>query len=285
MRVRDKAILRLAGLISPSLARRIAGLQFRYPALRRLIASTTAALAGEWVVISGGAAQGLSIAALDTNLGYRIGTTEPALQQFLIETLAPGAVFYDLGANVGFFSLIGSRQVGASGHVIAVEPRPDVAELLRSNLKANGFAHARVVEAAVSAAPGRARFKAGSSSLDGRLSSDGDGPLVDVVSIDHGVEALGWPLPDVIKLDVEGAEASAIEGMRRTADRSRPILLVEVHWCRDAVLAALGSLGYRAVPFGDVDLLSAEDERHGMLLGLPPSDPSSPITERRLGLS
>lgn len=212
MRLRDRAVLRLAALTPPRLARRISALQFRIPLLRGLIASAAGGLAGERVVVSGGAAEGLTIAALDTNLGYRIGTTEPALQRFLVDTLAPGDVFYDLGANVGFFSLIGSRLVGATGQVVAVEPLPHAAELLRQNLATNGFTHARAIEAAIGAGPGAGVLELGTSSLDGRLSSGPDGLRVEVVSIDHGVEVLSWPLPTVIKIDVEGAEVRAIEG-------------------------------------------------------------------------
>lgn len=266
MRLRDQAVLRLAALTPAPLARRISALQFRLPALRRMITSATAGLVGERVVISGGAAEGLSIAALDTNLGYRIGTTEPALQQFLVSTLAPGDVFYDVGANVGFFSLIGSRLVGSSGKVVAVEPLPAAAELLRGNLEANGFTQAIAVQAAIGAAHGSGTMELGRSSLDGRLSTGSDGPRVEIVSVDHGVEVLGWPLPSVIKLDVEGAEVSAIAGMQRTAVQCHPILLIEVHWCRAAVLDALHALGYRAEPFGDVDILAADGEVHGMLL-------------------
>ena len=269
MRLRHKAILRLAAATPPWVARRIAALQFRVPALRRAIASVTAGLSGERVVVSGGAAAGLSIAALDTNLGYRIGTTEPALQQFLVSVLDEGDVFYDVGANVGFFSLIGCRLVGSSGQVVAVEPLSAAAALLRRNLEANGFTQAITVEAAIGAAHGRGTLELGRSSLDGRLSADSDGPTVEIVSIDHGVESLGWPLPSVVKLDVEGAEVRAIEGMRRTAALCRPTLLIEVHWCRDAVIGALDKIDYEAEAFGDVDVLAADSEVHGMLLARP----------------
>jgi len=235
-----------------------------------MIASATAGLVGERIVISGGAAEGLSIAALDTNLGYRIGATESALQQFLVDTLEPGNVFYDIGANVGFFSLIGSRLVGASGHMLAVEPLPSAAALLRENLEANGFVHSTVVEAAIGAGPGGGTLKLGRSSLDGKVEDSGAGGLtVEVVSIDHGVENLGWPLPKVIKLDVEGAEVTAIDGMRRTAAPCGPTLLIEVHWCRDAVLEALRGLNYVAKSFGDVDVLTSGKEVHGMLIARP----------------
>ncbi len=267
-------MLRLAAVAPPGIARRISTLQFRYPALRRAIASVSAGMAGERVAIAGGAGAGLSIAALDTNLGYRIGTTEPALQQFLVDNLAPGDVFYDLGANVGFFALIASRLVAPSGRVVAVEPLPAASDLLRSNLEANGFAHATVVQAAIGAAAGSGRLQVGASSLDGRLSTGDDGLAVDVVSVDHAVEMLGWPPPSLVKLDVEGAETSALRGMARTAERWRPTLLIEVHWCRDAVLEALGELGYEAERFGEVDVLAASDDVHGMLVARPrPSVP------------
>lgn len=258
----------MAALTPPRLARRISALQFRIPVFRRLIASLTAALAGERVNISGGARAGLSIAALDTNLGYRIGTTEPACSSSSSTRLNQETSSTTSVPTLG--SLIGSRLVGPSGRTMAVEPLPAAAALLRENIEVNGFAHATVIEAAIGPGPSSGTLKLGRSSLDGRLGDSGaDGPTVEIVSIDHGVEELGWPPPNVIKLDVEGAEVSAIEGMQRTASRCRPTLLVEVHWCRDAVLEALGGLNYVAESFGDVDVLAGGNEVHGMLIARP----------------
>lgn len=266
MRLRERIVLRLAGALPASLVRAIGRLQFRIPVLRRLVASSSQRLSGVPITITGGQAAGLTIVALDTNIGYRLGTTEPELQDFLAAELSAGDVFYDVGANVGFFTLVASRAVGPTGRVVAFEPMARAAELLRRNAENNALHHIEVVQAAVAGHVGEANFTDGESSLSGRLTDESSGVSTPVITLDHACSDLGLPVPSIVKLDIEGAEVDAVAGMSHVLATASPTLLIEVHWCRDAVVHELRKHDYIAAPFGDVDLTVGPSKVHGMLL-------------------
>ena len=80
-----------------------------------------------------GPAAGLRVRGGDTLLGYVFGYSETSVQQTLVNYLAPGSVFYDIGANVGFFSVLGCRLVGPTGQVHCFEPIAENVALLRRN--------------------------------------------------------------------------------------------------------------------------------------------------------
>jgi FkbM family methyltransferase len=114
-----------------------------------------------WARVEGGVAEGLWL-ELNPRTGqhYLPGEVEPAIQTILAERLKPGMVFYDLGANIGFFSLLAARRVGASGQVFSFEPDPEIAGCLRFNITRNGFINATVVEAGIWSASGAVNFVA-----------------------------------------------------------------------------------------------------------------------------
>src|SRR5882757_11121436 len=110
------------------------------------------------VPIAGGLGHLLYVSTADLPLDHAHaglivrGTLEPPVQEALRRLLAPGDVFYDIGANVGFFTILGARLVGPQGHVVAFEPVPACARAVGRNIELNGFAHAEIREAAVGAA-------------------------------------------------------------------------------------------------------------------------------------
>jgi FkbM family methyltransferase len=204
------------------------------------------------VTIRHGAGQGLRIFANDqSNVGYALGTTEAEVQRFLTANLKPGDVCFDIGANVGFFTLIAARLVGDTGRVYAFEPLPSNAEALRRNIALNGLQNVEVIEAAVSERSGTAELVLGQSSLDARLSMLGeaqpDAIAVRVISLDD-FEIDGSP--SLVKIDAEGAEYAVLSGMRRVL-ASTPVILCELHQRREraahlaAVRAVLGEAASR----------------------------------------
>ncbi len=190
-----------------------------------------------WVQIQGGHAEGLWI-CVNPRTGENVqkGLGEPAMQQALVDYLRPGMTFFDVGANIGFFSLLAARIVGPLGRVVSFEADPEVADRLSKNLARNEFHHAMVVQKAVWSEPMRiffVRADAGVSPDRGlghvaTSSSDSANTIsVDAVSLDT-FRAPGKP-PDFIKCDVEGAEAAVFEGANELLRKKRPILLVEMH--------------------------------------------------------
>jgi FkbM family methyltransferase len=189
-----------------------------------------------WVQIQEGPAQGLWIRVNPrTGRNVQKGIGEPEVQQALVGHLLPGMVFYDLGANIGFFSLMAARLVCSQGRVISFEADPEVAARLRENLSRNHLLQAQVEEKAVWSESAKVCFARVDprTSPDrglGHVSSDNSqaGAItVDAVSLDQFCAAN--PAPDFIKCDVEGAEVAVFQGASELLKAKRPILLVEMH--------------------------------------------------------
>lgn len=210
------------------------------------------------MTIEQGIGAGLKIDMTGAVLRYGLGLAEETVQKALSAHIRPGSVFYDVGANVGFLALIGGRLVGPQGRVVAFEPVPETAQQLRRNLDVNGFSHVEVVEAAVGAEAGHARMTLEPQSQTSHLSSlagMGSGEVageidVPVVTID-GLVAQGKPVPDVVKIDIEGAEVLALEGMQHTLQTARPTVICELHGTLDAVRSELQRYGYHTEQLRD----------------------------------
>jgi FkbM family methyltransferase len=210
-----------------------------------------------------GPAAGLRIGARDASADYAEGTNERPVQDALTRLLEPGDTFFDVGANVGFFSLLAARLVGREGRVVAFEAVPHIAARLAANARINGFSQIEVVGSAVGATPGRKALHVTDHPGGATLAEDSGAAdivsttEVDVVSLDVLVESGSAPSPDVIKIDVEGYEAAVLAGMRRLLLEARPRLIVELDAPsagqladkRGALERELGELGY------DVDAL------------------------------
>ncbi len=188
-----------------------------------------------WARVERGPGQGLWI-ELNPRTGqhYLHGDVEPAVQQVLAERLKPGMVFYDLGANIGFFSLLAARLVGATGKVFSFEPDPEIAGRLRRNIARNGFRNVQVVEAGVWSASGNINFVAADvSSPDrglGKIVTGEGAPSarpIRCVALDEFIQSV--PPPDAIKCDVEGAEIEVFRGAEKLVATRHPLILCEMH--------------------------------------------------------
>jgi FkbM family methyltransferase len=208
------------------------------------------------VPVAGGLAHLLYVSTADLPLDHAHaglivrGTLEPPVQEALRRLLAPGDVFYDVGANIGFFTILGARLVGPAGRVVAFEPVPACARAVAHNIALNDFAHAEIREEAVGAAGGRARLLVVGEASWSHLASTGrhadvrDEIDVTVVAVDELVQAGTIPPPDVVKIDTEGAELQAIAGMRATIERHRPAIVCELHDTNEPFVALMDELGY-----------------------------------------
>ncbi len=155
----------------------------------------------------------------------------PSVESLLRE----GVVFYDLGAHVGFYTLLAARNVGSKGKVFSFEPDPDNASILREVVSRNSLDNVAIVESAVSDSNSRLTFErsaglrhSGHLAGIGINSIDiGDQIVVNVTSLDSFCES--HPPPDVIKIDVEGGEGNVLRGAQNTLRQARPAIVVEVH--------------------------------------------------------
>ncbi|MDP2712918.1 MAG: FkbM family methyltransferase [Solirubrobacteraceae bacterium] len=208
------------------------------------------------VPVAGGLAHLLYVSTADLPLDHAHaglivrGTLEPPVQEALRRLIEPGAVFYDVGANVGFFTILGARLVGPDGRAIAFEPVPACARAVARNIALNDFHHAEIREQAVGATGGRASLLVVGEASWSHLASTGrhadvrEEIEVDVVAIDELVGAGAVPPPDVVKIDTEGAELQAIAGMRATIEAHRPAIVCELHDTNAEFCALMDELGY-----------------------------------------
>jgi FkbM family methyltransferase len=145
--------------------------------------------------------------------------------------LRHGDLFFDVGANVGTYTVL-AASMGAS--VVAVEAAADTAQLLRENVTLNGFTDVRVIEAAAGAVAGSVRY---SSGLDSVNRIDPTGPVeVEMVTLDS---LIGDRHVAGLKLDVEGFELIVLEGASEALSEHR-IALMQLEW-NDTSMDALGT--------------------------------------------
>lgn len=193
---------------------------------------------------------------LQSEKDYWLGSYEPELQQALAGLVQPGMVAYDVGANIGYISLLLARHVGETGQVFAFEALPANQERLRRNLALNELGgRVRLIPAAVVEGARPVRFLVGPSGGMGK--ADGSAGRQDVayaealeidgLSLDGFVYDQGNPPPQVVKMDIEGGEVLALPGMQRLLDEARPLLMLELHGPEAARCAweSLTSRGYR----------------------------------------
>ncbi|MGH9699201.1 MAG: FkbM family methyltransferase [Candidatus Acidiferrales bacterium] len=168
-----------------------------------------------------------------TGRNYLLGGVEHPVQATIAARLQAGDVFYDLGANIGFYSLLAARCIGPQGKIFSFEPDSTTAERLRRNVARNGFANINVVEAGVWSASGTLQFSPADDSSPDRgvgtfVGADATaGKAVRTVALDDF--ALGAAPPDAIKCDVEGAEVEVFRGAEKLLRAHHPWILCEIH--------------------------------------------------------
>jgi FkbM family methyltransferase len=160
--------------------------------------------------------------------GYWLGSFETDKMRLLQKTIQPNAVVFDIGAHVGYYTLLASQSVGEHGRVIAFEPVPQNISYLQKHMQLNDCQNTQIIEAAVSDRDGKATFVMGNSSSEGRLADDGN-IFVKTVCIDSLIEAGQIPPPNLCKIDIEGGEYEALLGARQTITLYQPIIFVALH--------------------------------------------------------
>ncbi len=258
--VKNNPTLWVASLAARWLPLSIKRLFYRSPMVARLIRRqlNRAAPPGLTPVqVAGGPLAGKRlILDLQTEKDYWLGTYEPELTAAMTELVLPEKVAYDLGANIGYISLLLAQAVGEKGRVYAFEALPANIERLRANISLNELGQRiEVVEGAVgdttapvaflvgpSGGTGKAQGSAGRQELDYRQTI-----LVQGIVLDEFVYTAGNPPPQVVKMDIEGGEVLALPGMRRILTEARPLIFLELHGQQSARVAweVLGACGYR----------------------------------------
>lgn len=254
-------------------SQRLATLQFSSPFVRRALRQFSKPLRHRDIRILAGTGAGLRINLHGSALAFATGTAERPVQAVLQDHIRAGSTVYDIGANVGFMTLIAARLVGPQGCVLAFEPVPENAAAIRGNVRLNQMSNVDVREVAVAASSGTARLLVSGWSAFSRLDSasipqDVTRELeVKLTSVDELV-AGGAPPPDVVKIDVEGAELDVIEGMRTTLREIRPLVVCEMHDRNRDYVALMSSIEYDVINL-DEDVPVEEGHRNAHTLARP----------------
>ena len=244
-----------ARILPPTIKTRM----YQIKPLARLVRGTLnrAAPAGltEITVAAGGAAGMKMELDLQTEKDYWLGTYETDLQAAIADLLEPGWTVYDVGANIGFVSLLLAKKLGESGKIFAFEALPDNLERLNAHVEINGLASVlRVIPGAVAATSEPVRFLVGPSGAmgkaegsAGRTESHREAIEIPGISLDDFIYRDGNPPPQAIKMDIEGGEVLALQGMPRLMAEVRPLIFLELHGPEAARFTweALTAAGYK----------------------------------------
>jgi FkbM family methyltransferase len=174
-------------------------------------------------------------------LSVLVNRCEPTALARVASLVRPDDVCFDLGANVGLYSLLFARR---ARQVVAFEPSPrNLAFLVRTHA-ANRCENVTVVPWAVSDADGMTRFTAGPNIAQGHLSTAGEQPTA-TTSLDSFVRTFGVT-PSLIKMDVEGAELAVLQGASALLREAAPRLVIEMHspGLHEGCIGLLRSHGY-----------------------------------------
>jgi FkbM family methyltransferase len=177
---------------------------------------------------------------------WLFGIWEPELSAFIGARLAPGDCFLDVGANIGYFSVLAARRVGETGSVIAVEPSPTVFPLLEESARLNDAGAAvRLVNAAAGSGVGSIPIYSGPSHNIGLTTTVAErGFALEGVVQSLPLDAILRPEEKaalrMIKIDVEGREPEVLRGMGRLIGDSREDLEIVIelspNWWSDPTL-------------------------------------------------
>lgn len=250
-------VTRLGGLLPRSWIKTISRAQWKHPLLKRLFNFGANRFRNQDGVIQQGEGKGLRFNVGQSNAGFLLGTAEPSVQFALRTLIRPGMTVYDVGANVGFLSVIAARYVGPTGRVVCFEPLPDNIQQIEHNIQLNDFKQVIVRREALGDENGEAVFLVSAETTWGKLATVGS-PVANQVGeikvpvrmLDTLIDVNHLPVPDLVKIDVEGAEVAVLKGARGSIKVGRPIMLIELHGTNDGVSIELESLNYLSAVLG-----------------------------------
>ena len=174
------------------------------------------------------------------------GEFEPMETSIVKKMVKPGDYVIDIGANIGYYTLIMAKLVGETGKVFAFEPDPENVELLKKNVEYNGYKNVVIFPYAVSDQEGAIKlYLSDTRHADNRIYDFGDGrKSIDIKAV--RVDDMIADRIDFIKMDIEGSEIGAIKGMKRIL-RDNNLSIISEFWPQ-----GIKKFGYSAQEFLDI---------------------------------
>ena len=192
--------------------------------------------------------------------GYWLGSYESEKVSLFEKTLKKGNIVFDIGAHIGFYSLLSAELTGKDGKVFSFEPLTTNYEYLKKHIEINNYRNITPLNVAVSDKDDFAFFSEGESTSTGHLANNGE-IKVRTIAIDDWINNKKLPIPNVLKIDVEGAEFSVLKGAVNLLKTHHPVVFLSTHSseihknCCDFLLA----LRYKLEPLGTDDIGKADE--------------------------
>ena len=190
--------------------------------------------------------------------GCWLGSFENAQSSLFAQSVGTGSVVYDVGAHVGWYTLLASALVGPEGHVYAFEPSTRNLRFLKKHVALNSIQNVTVIESGVGAETASGSFHVGESHTTGKVERLGSGGIpVEVHSLDDLVYQKHLRPPNILKIDVEGGEFDVLRGARSILESRVVLVFLSTHGpkVKRECISLLRRYGYEIRP---VDHASVE---------------------------
>ena len=224
--------------------------------LRRISRSPLRILPGRWVLpILQGPLRGKKWVIGSQRHAFWLGIYEPQMQSLIAQEVKSDSVFYDIGANVGYYSLLASTLV-FPGKVYAFEPVAENVRYIERHLALNDIRNVEVLKFAICDQVGTSTFQDEETRAMGHLQAEGN-TRVQTTTLDSLIQAQLIAPPHYIKMDIEGAELTALRGAIECIQRHRPIIFLATHgWDMETECGRLlNSWGYELQKISDASIV------------------------------
>jgi FkbM family methyltransferase len=204
-----------------------------------------ALISGESVVIEDGPLKGIKLStSRHTSHAHIQGTYEREAQEAVDAMVRPGDICYDLGASIGYMTLLMARK---AKHVYAFEPAPHAIAEMKRHLAANAMENVTIVPSPVSNCVREVRFVLTDTAYGSSINdTETRWPVLQLQTTTLDSFVANHPAPDFLKLDVEGEEGAVLEGAQELLGQRKTRICCEVHHreAAESVLATLERFGY-----------------------------------------
>ncbi len=176
--------------------------------------------------IKSGPLKGYNISLLSGS-GFVRGNYELEKTDAILNAVKPNDIVLDVGAHIGYFSMLMSKIVGDSGRIYSFEPRPLNHKMLTKNIEVNNCSNVTIIKSAIGNFTGEVNFDATTGTGTGHVSNDGN-ISVAITTIDKFCSSEDVK-PSFIKIDIEGGEVEALHGAKQTILKYKPTILLATH--------------------------------------------------------
>jgi FkbM family methyltransferase len=185
---------------------------------------------------------------------FWLGGYESDKQRLMSKYMNPGDIFYDIGTSVGFYTLFGAHFVQDAGHVYGFEPVPQNADYVRKHIDLNHLKNVDLFQMALADFDGVTRFREGLNEATGKIDAAGN-LEVKVGKLDTLIASGTIKPANVMKIDVEGAEYTVLQGAENFLRTHKPRIFLATHGdeVHEQCVSYLSRLNYQLQPFRSID--------------------------------